>query len=89
MPALASEFEGVFNYDEVYCPRCNFDKDTGAPNFEGRLRNPCDPGCCAVLRCEDCGTCYSLTPLAPEEAAKYECPSDKEALGERKTGETS
>lgn len=44
---------------ELYCPKCNFNKD-GATLYKGLIAHACDPGCCCTLYCTKCGRVYGL-----------------------------
>lgn len=47
------------SYPDIFCPRCNIDKDV-VSHSRGQLYNPCDSGCCSTLACKCCGHVFTL-----------------------------
>jgi hypothetical protein len=51
--------EGKIQGLELYCPKCNHNKD-GVTLFKGLIAHACDPGCCSTVYCTKCKRVYSL-----------------------------
>lgn len=54
---------------ELYCPKCNFNKD-GATLYKGLIAHACDPGCCDTVYCTKCGRVYGLLEDEKQKMSK-------------------